>query len=272
MIKARFLLAPVAAALLAATAAAQTPAETGAQAILKNLSHGQASIKKTFAGPAGSGLTGLVVDLGQPGREMIAYTTANGKYMLVGGVFDASGKNYSLAAMQQYLPPPPAPPNAEKNFAALGQTHTYVWGQASAKKEIWFVEDPDCIWCHRLFGALQPAVNAGEVKVHVIQVGFLKSDSLAKAAAILASKNPAEALVEDETKFNVDAEEGGIEGSLKDAKAVADVKANNAWMQSHGIGGTPYVLYRDVHGKVQIVPGMPSDVNAMLAQVGATGK
>jgi thiol:disulfide interchange protein DsbG len=272
MIKARFLLAPVATALLASAAMAQTPAETGAQTILTKLSHGQAKVKKTFAGPAGSGLTGLVVDLGQPGREMIAYTTSNGKYMIVGGVFDASGKNYSLAAMQQYLPPPPPPPNAAKNFASLKDTHTYVWGQASAKKEIWFLEDPDCIWCHRLFDALSPAVNSGEVKVHVIQAGFLKPDSLAKAAAIMASKDPAAALVEDETKFNVSAEEGGITGSLKDAKAVAEVKANNAWMQSHGVGGTPYVLYKDVHGQVQVVPGMPSDVSAMLAQVGPAGK
>jgi thiol:disulfide interchange protein DsbG len=247
-------------------------AQAGAQGILDHLSRGQAKIKKTFAGPAGSGLTGLVVDLGVPGREMVAFTTHDGKYMIVGGVFDAAGTNYSLKAMQAYLPPAPAPANAQKNFEDLSKAHLYLWGKADAAKELWVLVDPDCIFCHKLYVDLAPLVASGRVKVHVIQAGFLKPDALGKAAAILGAKNPAAALVEDEGQFDVATEEGGIKPDLTNGQAIGWAKQNNEWMQSHGIGGTPYVMYRDLHGKVGVVAGYPSDINALLTQVGSAAK
>ena len=252
---------------MAAIAANDSPAVKGAQIIFDKLSNGQAHITKSFDGPPGSGLTGLAVNLGGP-RNMIAYTTRDGKYIIVGAVFAAGGENYSMMAAQKYLPPPPPPPSAAKNFKDLGETHTYLWGKASAKKAIWAVLDPDCIYCHKFYQEVAPFVDAGEVKVHVIQVGFLKPDSLGKAAAILGSKDPQEALAKDESNFNEAQEEGGIKADTSNAGVVAQVKANNAWMQSHGIGGTPYMLYRDVHGNVAVEPGFPQNITEFLSMVG----
>ena len=260
---------PVAIAVaLAQTAFADNSpsAVKGAQAIFDKLGNGQAHITKSFDGPPGSGLTGLAVSLGE-GRNMVAYTTADGKYIIVGAVFGSDGNNYSLAAAQKYLPPPPPPPNVGKNFNDLSKTHTFLWGKASAKKEIWALEDPDCIFCNKFSNEIKPFVDSGEVKVHVIMAGFLKPDSLGKAAAILGAKDPAQAYEKDESDFNASEEEGGIKPDTSNQKAVDQVKANNEWMRSHGIGGTPYILYRNKEGKPSVMPGYPSDIKGLLDQV-----
>jgi thiol:disulfide interchange protein DsbG len=237
-----------------------------AQAIFDKLGNGQAHITKSFDGPAGSDLTGLAVSLGGQ-RNMVAYATKDGKYIIVGAVFGADGENYSLKASQEYLPPPPPPPSAKANFDALGQTHTYLWGKPGAKKELWAVLDPDCIFCHKFYVEAEPFVKSGEVKIHVVQTGFLKPDSLGKAAAILGAKNQVDMYIKDEANFNDATEDGGIKPDMSNAKAVAQVKENNAWMQSHGIGGTPYILYRGKNGDPQVMPGFPQDINGLLALV-----
>ena len=231
---------------------------------VERVSRGQAKIEHVFEGPMN--LIGMAVQVA-PGRNMIMYASKDGQYLIMGGIFGPNGQNYTMAAAQAYLPPPPPPPNVGKNYDALKKTHTYVWGKASAKKTLWAVFDPDCIFCHKLFGELQPYVDKGDVKVHVIQVGFLKPDALGKAAAIMSSKDPAAELVKDETKFDESTEEGGIAPNTNDAKAVSEVKANNQWMSGHGIGGTPYVLYLQKNGKPGVLPGFTSDVASLLSQV-----
>lgn len=238
-------------------------------AAVAKISNGQAVIKQAFKAPLG--LIGMAVNLGGD-RNMIMYASPDGKYMVMGGIFGADGQNYTMAAAQKYLPPPPPAPNAASNFAALKDAKTFVWGQASAKKQLWMLADPDCIFCHKMFKGLEPFVQNGTVKVHVILAGFLKPDSLGKAAAIFASKDPGAALVLDETKFNAAAEEGGIKPDLTNKNAVAAVKANNAWMQSHGIGGTPYILYRNKAGQPAVMPGFTADVKGLLDGVQSTAQ
>lgn len=254
----------------AALAANDPAAVKGAQTIFDKLGNGQAHITKSFDGPPGSGLTGLAVNLGGE-RNMVAYTTKDGQYIIIGAVFGADGQNYSLKASQAYLPPPPPPPSAKANFQDLGKAHTYLWGSPKAKKEMWAVMDPDCIFCHKFYDEVAPFVKSGEVKIHIVQVGFLKPDSLGKAAAIFAAKDPQELLAKDEAGFVEATEEGGIKADTSDAKAVAMVKDNNTWMQSHGIGGTPYILYRGVNGEPAVMPGFPQDINSFLAMVETGG-
>lgn len=253
-----------------ALAANDPAAVKGAQAIFDHLGNGQAHITHSFDGPPGSGLTGLAVNLGGV-RNMVAYTTKDGQYIIVGAVFGADGENYSLKASQEFLPPPPPPPSAGKNLADIEKAHTFLWGRPNAPKALWAVMDPDCIFCHRFFGEIAPFVQSGAVKVHVLQVGFLKPDSLGKAAAILGAKDPAQALVTDETGFNEATEEGGIQPDSSDKSALGVIKANNAWMQAHGIGGTPYILYRGVKGEPMVMPGFPQNIELLLSQIGTHG-
>ena len=70
--------------------------------------------------------------------------------------------------------------------------------------------DPNCIWCHRFYEKALPLIHAGKLHLRVVLVGFLKSTSAAKAAAVLMAKHPAQALALDESRFNVVTEEGGI--------------------------------------------------------------
>ena len=209
-------------------------------------------------------MIGLAVTMG-PQKNAILYATPDGKYMMQGMIFDADGQNLTQIQAQQVLP---KPPGAAENFASLDKTHSFVWGKDSAPKEMWILFDPNCIYCHKTYEALKPAVKAGKVKVHVIQAGFLKQDSLAKAAAILSAKDPAAALATDEAKFDEAKEEGAIKGDMSNADAVAEVKKNNDWMQAQGIGGTPYILFKDSDGKPQDVKGYDSDIDGLLAKIG----
>lgn len=233
---------------------------------LDHLSGGAVKVLKTFKAPGG--LLGVAITEG-PGHNGIVYMTPDGQYVIRGEILQADGTNVTQAEAAQYLP---QPPSAAENFAALDKTHTYLWGKASAKKELWIVFDPNCIYCHKTYEDLKGFVQKGEVKVHIIQVGFLKPSSLGKAAAILAAKDPSAALDTDETKFDAANEEGGIKEDMSDAKAVDLVKQNNAWMQSQEIGGTPYLLFKDTEGTVQAIGGYDPDTAKLVANIGASGK
>lgn len=231
-------------------------------ATVDKMTGGQVKILKAFQAPAG--LIGVAISAGQ-GRDSIIYATPDGKYLIQGVIVSATGDNMTRLAADQFLP---KPPTAADNFAVLSKAHTYLWGQDSAKKELWVVFDPNCIYCHKLFEGLKANVAAGDVKVHVIQVGFLKQSSLGKAAAIFAAKDPAAALAEDEANFDTAKEEGSIAPDTSDAAAVAKVQDNNAWMKTQGIKGTPYMLFRDTEGKPQAIEGYMPDTAALLAKIG----
>lgn len=253
--------APTAPAAAAADSSDGTPPAAIVNTLDK-LSGGQVKVLRVFPAPAG--LLGVAITQG-PGQNGIVYMTADGSYILRGEILKSDGTNVTQAEADHYLP---KPPTAAQNFAALDKTHTFLWGKASAKKELWIVFDPNCIYCHKTYKDLKGYVAKGAVKVNIIQVGFLKPSSLGKAAAILAAKDPAKALATDEKGFNVAAEEGGIKPDLSDSAAVAQVKENNAWMQAQGIGGTPYLLFRDAEGKAHAIGGYDPDTAKLLAAIG----
>jgi thiol:disulfide interchange protein DsbG len=230
-------------------------------ATIAKLADGKAKVLRAFKAP--SGLIGIAVTEG-PGRNDIVYASPDGAYVFRGVIIGSDGSNITRREAAQFLP---KPPTAAENFAALKKTHTYLWGHANAKKELWIVFDPNCIYCHKTFESLKKYVGDDILKVHIIQVGFLKPSSLGKAAAILSSKDPAAALTKDELKFNVSGEEGGITPNMSDAEAVHEVRENNAWMTAQEIRGTPYLLYRNTKGKPQAVAGYVADASSLMAQI-----
>ena len=257
----------LAASMLSVGARAASTASTIAvpapvAATIAKLTGGKAKVLHAFNAP--SGLIGIAFTVG-PGKNGIIYVSPDGAYVFRGIIIGSDGSNITKQEATQFLP---KPPTAAENFAALGKAHTFLWGKPSAKKELWIVFDPNCIYCHKTFDSLKQYVDDGTLKVHIIQVGFLKPSSLGKAAAILSAKDPAAALAEDEFKFDVSAEEGGIAADTSNAQAVKQVRENNAWMGARGIEGTPYLLYRDTQGKPEAADGYVADVATLLAQIG----
>lgn len=247
----------------AQTAPEIVPVPAPVAATIDKLSQGHAKILKAFKAP--DGLIGVALSAG-PSHNAILYATPDGKYIIQGSIIDSDGQDLTRLAAASVLP---KPPGAAENFAALDKAKTYLWGQPSAKKELWIVFDPNCIYCHKTYDDLKSFVAKGEVKVHIIQVGFLKPSSLGKAAAILSAKDPAAALATDEDKFDVANEEGGITPDTTDSAAVAEVKANNEWMNGQGIGGTPYLLYKDASGKPHAIAGYDPDTASLVAKIGS---
>lgn len=256
--------APATAAPAAAAPAAPAtiPVPPEVAATVAKLTQGKATILKAFQAP--QGLIGLAVSAG-PGKNLILYATPDGAYIVQGVIVSAAGDNLTQQSAADFLP---QPPSAADNLAALDKAHTFLWGDAKAAKELWIVFDPNCIYCHKTFEALQKPVADGQVKVHILQVGFLKPSSLGRAAAILGAKDPVAALTEDETKFDTGNEEGGIPPDLTNADAVAEVKANNDWMEAQQISGTPYLLYHDTKGNAQGIAGYVDDIKGLLGDIG----
>ncbi|MBN6739637.1 thiol:disulfide interchange protein DsbG [Acidithiobacillus sp. MC6.1] len=243
-----------------------------AKTILK-MGNGQAKIIRAFTTPAG--LYGFSVQIGTIAtHDVIIYVTPNGRYFLVGGMFDAKGKNLSAHYARKYLPAAELAPKVQANnpdsyAASLAKTTWFTIGKTTAPKHLWFLFDPNCIFCHLTWEKLLPDIQDGHLLIRVVPVGFLKPSSAGKAAAILMAKDPAAAMAANEAGFNDATEEGGITVPKHiPARIAAEVSANTAWMQKNGVGGTPFLLWKGPHGKIHDQDGMPTDIPSFLKGVG----
>lgn len=237
--------------------------QAGAKTIVA-MSHGQAKILRTF--PAKAGLNGYAVQL-SPGHALVMYTSKDGKHVFMGGIFDKEGKNLSVAYAHKYLPKADLPKQISPVEMGNAVMHTtnFLIGSPKAAKQVWFVGDPNCIFCHMTYEHLLPYVKKGDLKIHLIPVGFLKPSSAPKAETIIAAKDPAKAWAYDEAHFNVPEEEGGIVPLAKiPANDQKDIQANNEWMNHHGINGTPFLVYKNAQGQWAVNPGMPEDTQAFI--------
>lgn len=237
-------------AILAATLSFGAIAETEAQptAIPKALQmavRGGVKVDKSF--PAVAGLTGWV--LTQPdGQSTVVYSTADGKYVLAGALVDETGKNLTASYTEAQVPRP--------DFSRIEKSAYFVEGAAKPKAIVYAFMDPNCIFCHLEWKALQPYEKVG-LQVRWVPVAFLKPDSAGKAAALLESKQPAALVNQLQTKFDVAHESGGITPLTTISKATNDkIKANTELMRAFGFNGTPAMVYKDAAGKVQYHPGM----------------
>jgi thiol:disulfide interchange protein DsbG len=195
---------------------------------------------------------------------MILWSAQN-QYVFSGGVFDAAGNNLTeSAAVQAGLIPPPVPA-----AQALSLTQHSAKGISLGKSgpEVIAFEDPNCSACHAMGQQVKGLLDAGKLRLKVIPVAIVKPDSAARAAAILAAKDPAAAWQRNEATFNVSAEEGGypVMKTMPD-KALSDVQENTQllFLLSQNQPATPTILYCDKHGAPHMskgwVPGIADDL------------
>ncbi|WP_322048616.1 thioredoxin fold domain-containing protein [Paraburkholderia sp. J67] len=128
---------------------------------------------------------------------------------------------------------------------------------ANVKSTLYVFMDPNCIFCHLVWKALQPYEAAG-LQVHWIPMGFLKPDSAGKAAALLQSKNSAALLKELETHYSEKDESGGIAPLAHiPATTQAQIDSNMQLFQDLGFQGTPSIIYQGSGGRWADIDGVP---------------
>lgn len=211
---------------------------------------GGLKIEKRFDAP--SGLTGWVVAPSRGVDSTIVYTTNDGKTLLVGTLFDATGTNLTTLDRERHVPKPDY-----GVFWERVENSTFVTEGAQGKDVkavLYAFLDPNCIYCHLAWKALQPYEQAG-VQVRWIAVGFLQASSMGKSAAILEATDPAQALREHETNYGPG--KSGIAPVTPKPETRARIDANQKLMQDMGITGTPGFVWKDADGRVQVKVGMP---------------
>jgi thiol:disulfide interchange protein DsbG len=125
------------------------------------------------------------------------------------------------------------------------------------KATIYVFMDPNCIYCHFVWKALQPYEAAG-LQVHWIPLAFLKPDSAGKAAALLQAPDSAALLKKLELGYNEKDESGGIAPlATVPATAQAKLDGNAKLFQDLGFQGTPTIVYRGSGGRWADYGGMP---------------
>ena len=216
-------------------------------------------IVKSFAAP--DGLTGWVVRI--EGHYVVLYSTPSGDYLVSGALVDKSGRNLSALYTDQYVPKP----DVSKLVAALGPDPWLVEEGAPQAPLIYVYADPNCIYCNKLWTDLRPYVQSGKVRVRWALLAFLKPSSKGRAAAILSAHDRAAALAQDETRFDKDHEEGGIE-ELRPVPLDVDnvITMHTEQMQEAGDMGTPTIIFQGQSGW-NMTYGAPKDIAAFIANL-----
>lgn len=225
----------------------------------------------------------------QNGQEQYFYVTPDREYVLLGLLFDKTGKMITLqqvSALQQQsdavldvlkADPKTETPSVTKNLAGEQQIANKIlkspseqlfadvesanWiplGQATAPHFYMFI-DPQCSYCHEFMKALRPDIDGGRVQVRMIPVGF-KDDTRAQAALLLAIPSPQERWFRH---LDGDLEALPVTPGINEQ----GVERNMSIMQSWKLNVTPLSLYRAKDGTVKIVQGRAKDMKAMLSDL-----
>lgn len=233
----------------AASAVALDP--TLPKALARGLQAGRGKLVATFK--AAAGLTGYIVSNG-PGRNEVLYGAPKSDVLIVGHLIDADGKDLNRGYVDQYGPKIDYSVFESRVVGAPAVVEGAT-GPA-VKSTIYVFMDPNCIYCHLTWQALQPYEKIG-LQVRWIPMGLLKPDSMGKSAALLESKDGAALMNTMETKFDIQHESAGIEAEADvSAATLAKITANQSLFHELGFFGTPTIFYRGKDGRLVPSQGM----------------
>ena len=75
----------------------------------------------------------------------------------------------------------------------------------------------------------------------------------------MSAKDPIKAMDINETKFNEQAEQGGLKPTNKPSKKViADFNKNMTFLNKYQFPGTPVIIYKDNKGQAEASFGLPT--------------
>lgn len=256
--------AALALALNAVPASAKDP-----PAPLRALQSQGVTIVGTFPAPGG-----LTAWAGYAGRQPLAfYATPDGRHVIVGSLLDSQGQDVTEAPLAKAV----QGPMTAGVWQQLERSHWITDGKANAPRTVYVFTDPNCPYCNKFWADARPWVDSGKVQLRHIMVGILTPTSAGKAAALLSSRNPADALATYERGHVADNAKvlgAGPPRPLGDAglkplvsippKIQAQLDTNEKLMASLRLQATPAFAWRDAAGAVQSRTGAPP---AALAQI-----
>ena len=210
----------------------------------------------------------------QGADQQVAYTTPDGQALLVGFLFGPDGEDVNAKQLEAAkaknpelakLTPAPkvdaAAPKSERVIAEAEAARWIVLGDASAPV-LYVLSDPLCSYCRaQLLDLIKPA-NEGRVQVRIIPVGALSEDSLKIAQQILSSPDPSLAWVQ-----HLQGKDVALARVELKPEAQGDLLSNMRFMERWGLTGTPFSFYRGSDGKVKVISGQPSSVEAILSDL-----
>lgn len=132
-------------------------------------------------------------------------------------------------------------------------TSTFVQ-VGTGKTTVYDFFDPNCPYCAQSFETELPFVQSGKLTVRFIPVGALTPSSFGKAAAILESKDPAQALDTDLIGV-LRYDTGGIEGVQPTPAVRRALDRNLALLQQTGADLVPDLVFRLPDGHVGLIRG-----------------
>ena len=204
---------------------------------------------------------------------MALYLTPDGKHVIAGTMFGATGDNLTTDALEKML----AKPMADAAWSQLSKSRWIADGRADAPRTVYVFTDPNCPYCNKLWADARPWVDAGRVQLRHVMVGILTPTSAGKAAALLAAENPAAALDAHERSHvaaNAKTLASGrpkplADDSLKPLAVLplalaADLAANAKLMAFYGLQATPALVWRDAVGGLHMRQGAPESDLAVV--------
>jgi thiol:disulfide interchange protein DsbG len=208
------------------------------------------------------------------GQHPIAlYATPDGKYIIAGTMLDAAGNDVNHDVLEKTV----AQSMTSGAWAQLERSRWVLDGSSKAPRIVYVFTDPNCPFCNKFWGDSRPWVDSGKVQLRHILLGILSPTSAGKAAAILTDSNPSLRLENHErSQMPAGAKilASGRPSAMGDSalKPLTDIPsaigvqlaANAQMMQTFGLSGTPGLVWRDAHGKVQMRAGAPAALQEIL--------
>jgi thiol:disulfide interchange protein DsbG len=186
------------------------------------------------------------------------YRMPDGKHWVIGTVIDAQGKDVNAKALHSAV----QKPMGLELWDDLESARWIADGKPEAPRIAYVFTDPNCPYCNQLWRETRPLVQAGQLQLRHILVGMLRPSSEGKAAAILGSRVPEQALASHAAAY------ADAHGKNPDALGIAplqripvstrDALTRNAALMNHaGLRATPVTIWKNAQGLLQIRTGMP---------------
>ena len=204
---------------------------------------------------APTGMTGWVGHQDQYSNTV--FISNDQKYYIKGEMYDAQGNNLSNALIEQHM----KKAVLDDVWKTLESSTWIQDGQKNAPRIVYVFSDPNCPYCYKFWQAARPWVKEGKVQLRHIQVGVIRDESRAQAAALLMSKNP-------EAEFLELNSNKGKKSLKKVDKIPADIAKkidfNESLMSKYGFFSTPSMVWKDSKGEFKSAQGMSVDLKEIF--------